>query len=51
MKVYAIRNKETGLFLENGKSMAKSRAKFSNKNTRLFTNRAAASNALSCWVL
>lgn len=51
MKIYAIRNKHTKLFLENGKPMAKTRAIFSNKNTRLFTKKAAATNALECWSL
>jgi len=51
MKVYAIKNIQTGLFLENGKPLAKTNAKFSNKNTRLFTEKRAATNTLNCWKL
>lgn len=51
MKVYAIKNIQTGLFLENGKPLAKTNAKFSNKNTRLFTEKRAATNAMNCWLL
>lgn len=51
MKVYAIKNIQTGLFLENTKSLSKTRAKFSNKNPRLFTQKRAATNALNCWLL
>lgn len=51
MKIYAIKNIQTGLFLENGKPMARTNAKFSNKNTRLFTEKRAATNTLNCWLL
>jgi len=51
MKIFAIKNIQTGLFLENGKPMSKTSAKFSNKNTRLFTEKRAATNALNCWLL
>ena len=50
MKIYAIQNIETKLFLEAGKSMARTRAKFGSK-PRLFNTKHAASNALSCWIL
>jgi len=49
MKIYAIQNIETKLFLEPGKAMARSRAKFGN-SPRLFTKKSAASNALNCWL-
>ncbi len=51
MKVYAIKNIQTGMFLENGKSMSRTSAKFSNKNTRLFTEKRAATNTMNCWLL
>ncbi len=50
MKIYAIKNIQTGLYLSNGKAMARTRAKFDSK-PRFFNNKAAASNALSCWLL
>lgn len=49
MKIYAIRNKDTGEFLENKSVFNKTRAKFSNKNIRVFTRKSSASNALKCW--
>lgn len=51
MKVYAIKNIQTGLFLENGRAFNKTIAKFSNKNTRLFAEKRAATNAMNCWLL
>lgn len=50
MKIYAIKNIQTGLYLSNGKAMARTRAKFDSK-PRLFNTKSAASNALSCWLL
>lgn len=50
MKIYAIRHKTNGLFLSDGKALAKTRAALSNK-PRLFKRRCDAKNALNCWVM
>jgi len=50
MKIYAIKNTNSGLYLSEGKALAKTAAKFSDK-PRLFNNKRAATNAMNCWVL
>ena len=50
MKIYAIRNVKDGLYLSEGKALAKTAAKFSDK-PRLFNNKRAATNAMNCWIL
>jgi hypothetical protein len=50
MKIYAIQNINTKLFLSEGKRLARTSADFSDK-PRLFNNKRAATNAMTCWVL
>jgi len=50
MKIYAIRHKMNGLFLSDGKALAKTRAALSNK-PRLFKRKCDAKNALNCWIM
>lgn len=50
MKIFAIKNIHTGLFLENGPKMKKTRAKFSTK-PRLFLRKADAVNCMKCWCM
>lgn len=50
MFVYAIQNKYTKLYLENGKSHARTKAKFDEK-PRLFHRKEDATNCMKCWVL
>lgn len=50
MKIYAIKNIKTGLYLSNGKAMARTKASFS-EIPRLFNKKQAASSALNCWLL
>ena len=50
MKIYAIQNTSTNLFLSEGKPMARTIAKFTDK-PRLFNNKRSATMALNCWIL
>lgn len=50
MKIYAIQNTNTGLFLSEGKYYNRTSAKFS-KSPRLFNNKRGATNAMNCWKL
>lgn len=50
MIIYAIRNKNTKLYLSEGKALSRTNARFSNV-PRWFNKSAAAKNALNCWVL
>lgn len=48
LKIYAVRNKLTKLFLSKGKSRTQTAASFSNK-PRLFTTSSGAKNAMNAW--
>lgn len=50
MKIYAIKNIKSEQFLEDGKALSKTSAKFGDK-PRLFNNKRAATNAMNCWLL
>ena len=50
MKVYAIQNIKTGLFLSEGKALKRTRAIFSNI-PRLFIKKQSATAAMNAWAL
>ncbi len=50
MKIYAIRKKNTELFISQAKGSANTSATLS-KNPRLFVKRGSATQALDCWCM